>query len=132
MVNGVGYHLRVPSKMIIIKNLDDQDHYDHDDDDQDVDDNDHFAEAKRLLEIRSRARFRPMNGEVLHVGQRTTADNCWVRTLSLQGSHITWPTLHCQILAGGIMTSMQMGHSNSFLAESTITGTSPGAVEPVQ
>ena len=34
-------------------------------------------------------------------------------------------TLHCQILAGGIMTSMQMGHSNSFLAESTITGTSP-------
>ena len=77
MVNGDGYHLRVPSKMIIIKNLDDQDHYDqdhydHDDDDQDADDNDHFAEAKRLLEIRSRARFRPMNGEVLHVGQRTT------------------------------------------------------------
>ena len=72
MVNGDGYHLRVPSKMIIIKNLDDQDHYDHDDDDQDVDEDDHFAEAKRLLEIRSRARFRPMNGEVLHVGQRTT------------------------------------------------------------
>ena len=73
MVNGDGYHLRVPSKMIIIKNLDDQDHYDHDDNDQDVRDNDdHFAEAKRLLEIRSRARFRPMNGEVLHVGQRTT------------------------------------------------------------
>ena len=68
------YHLRVPSKMIIIKNLDDQDHYDHDDDDQDVHDDsqDHFAEAKRLLDIRSRARFRPMNGEVLHVGQRTT------------------------------------------------------------
>ena len=75
MVNGVGYHLRVPSKMIIIKNLDDQDHFDDlDDDDQDVDDDeqDHFAEAKRLLDIRSRARFRPMNGEVLHVGQRTT------------------------------------------------------------
>ena len=51
----------------------------HDDNDQDGQHNppwliiDHFAEVvKRLLEIRSRARFRPMNGEVLHVGQRTT------------------------------------------------------------
>jgi len=52
MVNGVGYHLRVPSKMIIIKNLDDQDHFDDlDDDDQDVDDDeqDHFAEAKIMI-----------------------------------------------------------------------------------
>jgi len=49
MVNGVGYHLRVPSKMIIIKNLDDQDHFDDlDDDDQDVN---ATTGAKRLLEI---------------------------------------------------------------------------------
>ena len=41
------------------------------------------------------------------------------------GRWIKEATLHCQILAGGIITSMQIGHSNSFLAESTITGTSP-------
>jgi len=38
--------------MIIIKNLDDQDHFDDlDDDDQDVDDDeqDHFAEAKIMI-----------------------------------------------------------------------------------
>ena len=44
----------------------------------DQDDQDHFAEAKRLLEILSRARFRPMNGDVLHVGQRTTENKTYL------------------------------------------------------
>ena len=44
----------------------------------DQDDQDHFAEAKRLLEILSRARFRPMNGDVLHVGQRTTENRTYL------------------------------------------------------
>ena len=98
------------------------------------------------LEILSRARFLPIIGTDLQIVQILVLDDICFLTRSLQSSQITCPTynrialelapesymyidrkltLHCHILEGGAITSMHIGHSSSFLAESTINGTSP-------
>merc|ERR1719189_2101002 len=83
-----------------------------------------YFDTKRERDTLSSARFLPIIGAVLQILQMLVLEAVCRFTRSLHSSHITCPTLHCQILEGGAMISMQMGHSSSFLAQSIISGSS--------